>query len=437
MRGHVQHLPVRHHDDAVGVSERREPVGDDERGAVLDEQVERALDQLLVLGVDGGRGLVQNQQVGVLENGPRDADALPLAAAEAASLLARVGVVGLGELHDEIVCIGDPRGPDHVLLACLRLAVTNVLQDRFPEQEGALAHGGELFPERFQVDLGQVPAVDEDAAAGRVVEAAQQLDERRFARAAGADDADRLARLHLQRDVLEHRRAAFVVEAHVLQADALADAVQLVAVFVPADDGFGVEHVEDSFGTRRGILELLRQGRKPPDRHVHQADPAQELDQVAEAREFAVDHGQSAEPVHQHGAQLREQDERRGEPGGEPRGLDDLVAVAVTDAVELAYGPLFLGEGLHYLDAGDGVGQVAAQCRPRPERLAQDLVDVAPVPLHQQEENGQREPQHHRQFRRATEHPHQDHEKEEQVHCKLLHLAHRELLQLGGVRDDA
>ena len=71
-------------------------------------------------------------------------------------------------------------------------------------------------------DVGDVLPVDQDAAALDVVEAQQQVDQRRLAGAGAADQPDLLAGLHVERQVVDDARLAAVVEADVLEADVAA-----------------------------------------------------------------------------------------------------------------------------------------------------------------------------------------------------------------------
>ena len=66
--------------DHVGLPDGREPVGDDEGRPPLHELGEALLDRGLVLAVEGGGRLVQDQDARVGQDRPRDRDALPLAA---------------------------------------------------------------------------------------------------------------------------------------------------------------------------------------------------------------------------------------------------------------------------------------------------------------------------------------------------------------------
>ena len=61
------------------------------------------------------------------------------------------------------------------------------------EQRGVLGDHADLRAQALLRDLGDVLAVDEDAAVLQIVEAQQQVDERRLAGAGAADKADLLA----------------------------------------------------------------------------------------------------------------------------------------------------------------------------------------------------------------------------------------------------
>ena len=67
----------------------------------------------------------------------------------------------------------------------------------------------DLGAQALQVDGACVDAVDLNAAAGRLVEAGQQVDERGLADAAGADDGDHLTRLRDQIDAVQDGGALF------------------------------------------------------------------------------------------------------------------------------------------------------------------------------------------------------------------------------------
>ena len=79
-------------DDAVGVAHRGQAVGDHEHRAPPRQLGERLLDERLVLGIGEGRRLVEHHHVGVLQDGPRQHEALHLAAGKVRSAGAVRGV---------------------------------------------------------------------------------------------------------------------------------------------------------------------------------------------------------------------------------------------------------------------------------------------------------------------------------------------------------
>src|SRR5437660_8203873 len=70
------------HQDEIRMLDRREPVRDDEDGAVRHQPVDGLLHQPLRFGIQRARRLVENQNRRIAQQRPRDRDALALAAAE-------------------------------------------------------------------------------------------------------------------------------------------------------------------------------------------------------------------------------------------------------------------------------------------------------------------------------------------------------------------
>ena len=83
--------------DAVGQAQRRAAVGDEERGAAGHDLAERGVDLLLGRGVDRRRGVVEDQDPGVGDDGPGQGDALALPAGQREPPLADHGVVAVGQ----------------------------------------------------------------------------------------------------------------------------------------------------------------------------------------------------------------------------------------------------------------------------------------------------------------------------------------------------
>lgn len=70
----------------------------------------------------------------------------------------------------------------------------DVLGDRAGEQERLLRHHHHAPPQLGRAQVAQVDAVEQDAARRGVVEAGQELGQRRLPGARGADHGDRLSR---------------------------------------------------------------------------------------------------------------------------------------------------------------------------------------------------------------------------------------------------
>ena len=77
-----------HDDQSVGFAQRAQAVGDGNCGAALDQIVERLLDFLLGLGIDGRSGFIEDQDARVDQQGAGDGDALALTAGQALAAFA-------------------------------------------------------------------------------------------------------------------------------------------------------------------------------------------------------------------------------------------------------------------------------------------------------------------------------------------------------------
>ncbi len=95
--------------------------------------------------------------------------------------------------------------------------------ERAREKERILQHDAEHPPQILQVHLANVHAIEQNLAALNVVEAQQQLNDRRLARAGVPNDRQRLARLHAEGNVAKHpilflrSCAAVIGEPHVAE----------------------------------------------------------------------------------------------------------------------------------------------------------------------------------------------------------------------------
>ena len=88
--------PVVKDNNGVGIGNSGEAMGDDDGRAPTQDLAEGGLEETFGLGIKSGRCLVEDEEVGVEEEGASDADALSLATREQATAFAEVSVVTFG-----------------------------------------------------------------------------------------------------------------------------------------------------------------------------------------------------------------------------------------------------------------------------------------------------------------------------------------------------
>ncbi len=186
-----------------------------------------------------------------------DRQPLPLSAGEALAAFADARLVSLREHRDELVRMRRARRGLDLGQRRVGTAVRDVVRDRVVEEHGVLRDQADVAAQRPQRHVADVEVVDEDGPVGHVVEARQQVDERRLARAAEADDGDDLAGIDPERDAVEHRPpfAVGVGEADVPELDAAHGTRQRNGPGPIGDLGVRVEQLEDALSGRHRLLQ--------------------------------------------------------------------------------------------------------------------------------------------------------------------------------------
>ncbi len=183
------------HDDALGVTDRGQAVGDDEHGALAAQSFERIADGLFTFVVEGAGGFIKNNDGRVFEEHARDAEALLLPTGQLYPALADVGVVTVWQTHDEVVSVGVFGSSDDLLLRGVQLAVADVVGHAAGEEIDILLHHADVLAQRAELDIFDVLAVDQDATGGDFVEAWDERGKGGFARARWANQRDELVKL--------------------------------------------------------------------------------------------------------------------------------------------------------------------------------------------------------------------------------------------------
>src|SRR6185369_16587608 len=132
---------------------------------------------------------------------------------------------------------------DLVVAELGRRAVGDVVPDGVVEQHGILADYTSQCPQRRQCRLPRIDAVDENASRRGLVKPGQQIDERAFAGAAGADERDDVALARAEADVAQYR-LRFVREGNAVVLDRTVEPIEDARSTVALRFRLAVQHVE-------------------------------------------------------------------------------------------------------------------------------------------------------------------------------------------------
>src|SRR4051812_40725128 len=212
-------------DQPIHARDGGEPVGDGDHRLALHELEELFLDGELDFAVERRGRFVEHQDRRVLEDHAGERDALALSAGKLDAALADVRFIAglaapVAQPDDELVRLRLPRRRHDQVVAGRRASIADVGRDRAMQERGVLRDQSNRGAQALLRYPGHVLAVDEDAARLDIVEAQEQVDERRLAGTRATDQADALSGLYLQRQIVQHRRRilAPIAERHVLEA---------------------------------------------------------------------------------------------------------------------------------------------------------------------------------------------------------------------------
>ncbi|CAN5747591.1 hypothetical protein BH23ACT1_BH23ACT1_09070 [soil metagenome] len=194
------------------------------------------------------------------------------------------------------------------------------------------------------------------------MESGEQGDQGGLARPGHADQGQGLARGDVEVDAGEDRCSAAVGEAHALEPDPPRGLVQGGGAGEIGDARFGVEHLEDPVGGRRGLLghgQDLAQGLDGP---YQQHQQGHEGHKAAEGEVTTADR-QRPEQQHRGHGEVRDHVDERPEAGAQAYLLEARLPQQAGLVLEPAGHEAATPEGLDDTDAGGGLlhegGEVA------------------------------------------------------------------------------
>src|ERR1700676_2656760 len=107
MRSLLYQFRIFYDEDDVGMPNGAEMMSNQNGGSVLHQTVQRLDDCFFRSGIQTRRGLVEDQDRSIANDGPRNGDTLTLPAGQRYAALAEHGVVPFGHFFDELMRVGD------------------------------------------------------------------------------------------------------------------------------------------------------------------------------------------------------------------------------------------------------------------------------------------------------------------------------------------
>ena len=211
-----------------------------------------------------------------------DRDPLALSPGERDPALADHRVVAVRQRGDELMCLGEQRGPLDLCIGRVDATERDVLAHGRGEEERILGDDADLPPQRRQRERPHVGPVDEYPTPLDVVEARDQRRNRRLAGAGVADQGDAPSGHDLEVEVVQDRAAGLVSERDALEAHLAGAGWQLAGVGVVGDVLRLVDHLEDAFAGGGGTLRLADPHAECPQRRHENRQEQVERDEVAE-----------------------------------------------------------------------------------------------------------------------------------------------------------
>lgn len=195
-------LSVLQNHDGVGVAHGGETVGDHKGGPFCHQTIHALLDVLFRSRIDRTRRFIEDQDRRLGYRRSRDIKKLPLALAQVRAVALKNGVIALWKPHDKgmgrchLRCLND-------LLVCgIKPSVADILHDRSRKQVGVLKHHGDVTAQVVPLNMADINAVDGDGPALDIVEAVDEVRDRRLSGSRGTHEGDLLPRPRVEADIL-------------------------------------------------------------------------------------------------------------------------------------------------------------------------------------------------------------------------------------------
>ena len=168
----------------------------------MDDRVDGGLNLLLGDRVHRGGGLVQDEDLRLGQDRTGKAQKLLFAGGEQVAPLAHVGVQPLFQLLDHALGAHELQGGVNILIRGVGVAVEQIVPHGAGEEMRRLQHIADRVMQPELGALPRVPSVDEHPPRRRLIEAANEICQRRFARAGLPHDGEIRAKGDFEVEVL-------------------------------------------------------------------------------------------------------------------------------------------------------------------------------------------------------------------------------------------
>ena len=349
-----------------------QPVSNDDDSqllAGLSNLVDGFLNFDFALGVQSGGRFVQNQDLGLFDQGSSNGNSLLLSTRhiEDTSCADKGVHAFLLVEHEVSACL--VQGVFALFVGSVLVAVQQVVFNASHDHDGLLGNVADVFSQDFQVDVANVLAIKVDVSASSwVVKPLNELNNGGLARARGAHDGSRLSCFDCEVSLLEHglvlREGRRVLEGDVGELDLFVKRKVLatLAILVVSDFRDALDDVKDksteSLGGHDGLN--VRQGADEADEASDEGDQHREhvlhgVRVVCRAVFMVIDDEKGTSV---HGVRIEEKDGELHDAHHKrvsAHGLLGNALCALGPLGELAQLAVLSAEGCYHLDGGQGL----------------------------------------------------------------------------------
>src|SRR5215475_10772245 len=207
-------------EDLVGIRDRIQPVRDDDLGCRFRELTQNLLQLLFGNRIDVGGGLVKNENFRIAQDRPHESDDLFLTQTDRVASGEDLGLQALFEPREQTADISLVQKRDEIgirIVPVLFVAVKNVVSNRACKQERLLKNEADSFRSLFRPVRTDISSIQQNAPAGRVVEARHQRCGGRLAAARRTDKGVGFPGLQSEIASTENLLAARIAEMNIFK----------------------------------------------------------------------------------------------------------------------------------------------------------------------------------------------------------------------------